>query len=408
MQTENTSDSQNFLHKDFLRKNDLELQALIDGIDHGIALINASFRVRYLNQMMSSLFQRENSSLPSRNCYQVLYNFQEPCSFCPFKKDNRLLPPSEGSFHVQQDITIYEDKELGEKKVFFHNLHTIVDYKNRLYIIEVLKDITQDKRQSEERLRYQKLAALGTVIQSVAHELQNPLTGINFMLQKMLVSEEDLEKKSNLLMMQKDLQRASFIVTDLHNVHRHETYFLEPLVLQKSIRTAYQDSIRNRGIAHKMYYNWECEETVTIMGNERQLHQVFVNLFVNALDAFSELGVQEKDRAALWVVVRKETDSSFKKNKSVLKVQIIDNGGGISEQTLARIFDPYFTTKKENNLSMGLGLHLVNRIMEEHAGKIEADSNGILTRFSLLFPFEDVQTNTKRYSGHLYERLKEI
>lgn len=381
----------------------LELQAVINSFEYGIAIFDESLFVKSLNLSMLAMAEQNHSAfLIDKKCYQVIYGFDEPCQFCPLKNKNGKLDINflqEPSFSKEQEIVLYQKNELVGKKTFFHNVYLGMS-KESSFIVEILKDITQEKKLEEENLRNEKLVALGTIVQTVAHELQNPLTGMRFTLQSLLQSEVAEDTKKKLLLLEKDLNLVSSIVTDIQGVHRSETYYLEPLVAKSIVTDSYQQIIRSNTTSHKLLFNWECDKNLQILGNERRLQQIFTNLFSNALEAFQNLDEKDKKRASLWIIGR--VDEEAEKNKLI--IQVIDNGGGIGSGELRRVFDPYFTTKKLK-LKMGLGLYFVNRTVEEHGGKIEVDSKGIFTRFLLKFPLQENDID-RRYSGSLYDRFE--
>jgi signal transduction histidine kinase len=113
------------------------------------------------------------------------------------------------------------------------------------------------------------------------------------------------------------------------------------------------------------------EEPVVVMGVEHKLQQVFLNLFLNAKDAMPKGG---------WLSVRTVVEPER------VMVELADTGGGIPSEHLARIYDPFFTTKTMNQ-GTGLGLSITYGIVREHDGTIECDSTvGQGTRFVLSFP----------------------
>lgn len=384
-------------------QKNFELQAIIDGFEDGIAVIDKNSKIRRLNLSMLAFSEKNNFPLLiDKKCHNALYGFADICHFCPLKENSSHFSTLEQEdFNHTQEIVLYQKDTLVGKKVFFHHLYVIRSREDQYYIIEVIRDITARKKQEEENLRNEKLVALGTIVQTVAHELQNPLTGMSFLLQKMLREETSQDKRKSLELLQKDLNIASSIVTDIHNVHRHKTYYLEPLQIRSIVQESYEKVLRIKPIKHKLSFDWECNEEIEILGNERRLQQAFTNLFSNALDAFDFLPNEEKNRASLWIIARTTHEILQKEQCLVLTIQVIDNGGGIRESEIRRVFDPYFTTKKLK-LRMGLGLYVVNRIVEEHAGKIEVDSKGIFTRFLLKFPLEQ---EGRKYSGALHDGL---
>jgi two-component system, NtrC family, sensor kinase len=236
----------------------------------------------------------------------------------------------------------------------------------------IFDDVT-DRDELERRLvQADKLSSIGLLAAGVAHEVNTPLAVISTysqMLAKQVVGDE---QKSKLLdKISKQTFRASEIVNSLLNFSRTSpTEFVE-LDLNRVLRetlSLIEHQLEKSGISVRAVYS---EKLPKIRGNSGKLQQVFLNLFLNARDAMHNGGT---------LAVRSWGEAGF------AHVEVADTGQGIDPEHLARIYDPFFTTKAAKK-GTGLGLSVTYGIMQEHNGIIEVDSEpGTGTRFRLEFP----------------------
>ena len=244
----------------------------------------------------------------------------------------------------------------------------------RLGALMVLTDITAVKRLEAQIRRSDRLASLGTLSAGMAHEIKNPLVSIKTFAQLLPERYQDSDFRetfSNLI--GHEIDRIDSLVNQLLRFARPAKPVLKPMhvheVLEKSLMLVghrlYQKEI-------KLTRSWDAEVD-TIRADADQLEQVFLNFFLNAMDAMQhggELSVGTQIRSIEnWVgnIGTMNTDDLHE----VLCITIKDNGEGISEEHVAHVFDPFFTTK---DYGTGLGLSVVHGIIQEHGGQIEVES----------------------------------
>ncbi|CAN5313087.1 hypothetical protein BH20VER2_BH20VER2_13510 [soil metagenome] len=256
----------------------------------------------------------------------------------------------------------------------------------RLGALMVLTDITALKRLEAQIRRSDRLASLGTLSAGMAHEIKNPLVSIKTFAQLLPERYQDSDFRetfSNLI--GHEIDRIDSLVNQLLRFARPTKPLLKPMhvheVLEKSLMLVghrlYQKEI-------KLSRSWQAEVD-TIRADADQLEQVFLNFFLNAMDAMNqggELTVGTEIRSAdQWVGGVPELNGDA---HEVLRVTVRDNGEGIRSEDLAHVFDPFFTTK---HYGTGLGLSVVHGIIEEHGGQIEVESELAKgTSFHILLP----------------------
>jgi len=243
------------------------------------------------------------------------------------------------------------------------------------YVV-VLSDITEERITMEERIESERINSIVRLAAGVAHELGNPLNSLTIHLQLMerkLGQVEDPDAAGSitesLRVCQNEVKRLDGIITHFLDAVRPkepDMHELDLVGLLEEVLQVQQAELRDRRIE----VNVEVDQTIPrISGDHDQIKQVFFNLIKNANDAMAPDGV-------LTARFTADDDHVF--------VQFNDTGAGIAEEDLARIFQPYHTTKKEGH---GLGMMIVQRIMRDHGGQIGVESReGEGTKITLQFP----------------------
>ncbi|MCU1291196.1 MAG: sensor signal transduction histidine kinase [Bryobacterales bacterium] len=236
----------------------------------------------------------------------------------------------------------------------------------------IFDDIT-DRDELERRLvQADKLSSIGLLAAGVAHEVNTPLAVISTYAQMLAKQMTGDDHKSKLLeKIAKQTFRASEIVNSLLNFSRTSTTEFVDLDLNRVIRETVglvEHQFDKAGVSTQVTFG---DDLPAVRGNAGKLQQVFLNLFINARDAMVAGGT---------LMIRTSVENSF------AHVEIADTGQGIQPEHLARIYDPFFTTKGAKK-GTGLGLSITYGIVQEHKGTIEVDSSvGEGTRFRLDFP----------------------
>jgi two-component system NtrC family sensor kinase len=234
---------------------------------------------------------------------------------------------------------------------------------------------SQTRMVQERLLQSEKMSSVGQLVSGVAHELNNPLTGIMGFAQLLLLRKDiDEAAHKQIETIYAEADRASKIVSNLLTFARRRKPQKEPSDINTLIERVLElrnYDLRVRNIDVQMDLEPELPQT---MADANQLQQVFLNIVINAEQAMrTDVG-----EGVLRIATR--TDG-----QSVL-VSFRDSGPGMSAETVRRIFDPFFTTKDAGE-GTGLGLTISYGIIEEHGGRIWADSErGKGTTFHIELP----------------------
>ena len=240
--------------------------------------------------------------------------------------------------------------------------------------IVIIEDITERSHMEEQLRISEKMASLGLLAAGVAHEVNTPLTGISSYTQMLLENADPADPRTPLLeKIEKQTFRAARIVNGLLNLSRPNTadatertvVDLNEVIADVLSLLEHQfekGSIKVRRGLHA--------GPVTVIGYEFKLQQVFLNLFLNARDAMPSGG---------WLTIATRVD------RGEVVAEVADTGNGIAAEHLARIYDPFFTTKPMGQ-GTGLGLSITYGIVREHEATIQCESTpGKGTRFELRF-----------------------
>jgi signal transduction histidine kinase len=247
------------------------------------------------------------------------------------------------------------------------------------------KDLTQVEQMEErERLR-DRLASLGEMAANIAHELRNPLAGIEVMAGLLRRQVPDSPDAQSLLAdILSEAKLANSIVVEMLEFVRPIRLQVEQIdiaqVLHQSVMNA-ESKVPRRGTAVALEMT---DALPPIDGDGSQLCQVFSNLLTNAFEALNGTG-----RVVVRVNVELRADAAepavdAPEPQPVIIVDVIDDGPGVPAELSDRIFNPFFTTKTTGS---GLGLPIVRRIVDAHDGRIDLTSEaGGGTRFRVTLP----------------------
>ncbi|HEY7285973.1 MAG TPA: ATP-binding protein [Vicinamibacterales bacterium] len=240
--------------------------------------------------------------------------------------------------------------------------------------ILLLEDITDRVRLEEQLQISEKMASIGLLAAGVAHEVNTPLTGISSFTQMLLDGADPGDPKTALLeKIERQTFRAAKIVNGLLNLSRPGTASSERIDVDlNAVITDVFSLLEHQFEVGRIKVRKELSPVpALVLGSEHQLQQVFLNLFLNARDAMPRGG---------WLSVATRVDGTL------VIAEIADTGSGIPSDQLARIYDPFFTTKSIGR-GTGLGLSITYGIVREHDGTIHCDSAvGKGTRFTLTLP----------------------
>ncbi|HEX5581442.1 MAG TPA: ATP-binding protein, partial [Gemmatimonadaceae bacterium] len=240
-----------------------------------------------------------------------------------------------------------------------------------------VRNLSEERRVAEQLRQHERLAALGSLVAGVAHELNNPLTGISAFSQLLLEEGLDEEQTEAVRLIKREADRAVGVIRDLLLFSRKAGGALSEVdvnaVLQLAVRLRTY-TLRAERIQVELDLD---ESSPRSMGDEHRMQQVFLNLIVNAEHAMAG---RDERRLTLRTHV----------TGAHLVVEVSDTGSGMSAETLAHVFEPFFTTKPAGS-GTGLGLSVSYGIVQALGGAIAVDSTpGVGTTFRITLPLARV------------------
>ncbi|RJQ42093.1 MAG: HAMP domain-containing protein [Nitrospiraceae bacterium] len=270
---------------------------------------------------------------------------------------------SHGDLEVETQYVELKDRrdEIGELQKSF------------LWMLQRLREADREHKKTVEVLsQTEKMVAIGRLAAGVAHEINNPLSGMTLCFKNLMEADADNLTREKLVMAINDgLQKIKNIVGHLLDFSRmtvteKTSVNLNNLINRLLVLLNYPASKKNIEIINDL-----SEDISEILIDENKMSQVFMNIMINAVQAMDDGG---------RLTIRTKADDGF------CVVSIEDTGGGIAPDIMSHIFDPFFTTKGIGE-GTGLGLSVSKGIVEQHGGMIEVDSEiGAGTTFRIKLP----------------------
>ena len=367
-----------------LIKNETMLQALFESAPDAVLVIDQQGRIVRANGQAVSMF-----GYPLPELLEQKISLLIPEHFHSWGQQHNLLATDPrvhdlslvnelwGKHKDGQSIPV--DIKLGPVQTDegLLVLATIRDITYRKQAEALLHSKDEEVRETSRQLwQAAKLATMGELAASIAHELNNPLASISLRVEGLLEDQvPNSPAHRDLLVIEQEVDRMASLVGNLLQFSRvgtNQISTVDVLVEIDSTLELVKHHLRKNGVEIVREYlaNLPC-----IYADRLKLRQLFLNLIVNASDAMSQGGT-----LTIRAEVEKPDDQP---EKMVLFFR--DTGGGISPEHMARVMEPFFTTKPEGK-GTGLGLPMCRRVVQEHHGKIELQSEagkGTLVRVEL-------------------------
>jgi PAS domain S-box-containing protein len=232
--------------------------------------------------------------------------------------------------------------------------------------IVIFRDLTNIYKIQEEILRMDRLVSLGKLSSGIAHELRNPLAGIKTTSQALSeeMSEDD-PRREYLARITKEIDRLNDLLKTFFSFAKPQKLNLVPCHIKDIINEIIPfliKEIADKGIRFEEDYHPQLPK---IKVDKNQMHQVFLNLFLNSIQAMSEGGELKIE------VTPQNSGPGEGPKQNFIKAVVSDTGRGIPPHLIHKIFDPFFTTKPRG---IGLGLSIAYQIINKHGGSISVDS----------------------------------
>jgi Signal transduction histidine kinase regulating C4-dicarboxylate transport system len=328
-------------------------------------LISLDYRIFWANLQARKEYEQAGILYEGKPCYELLHHPVSPCRDCPLstiginRKWVSLLhdhPAPDGQLRVSQINFLPVFSESGECE----------------FVIHLERDITDEKRIQDQLIQAEKLAGISLLASGVAHEINNPLSGILGLAEILQRTDDPILRDQYLKEIVVYSNRVADIVKDLSIYPRiFRSDALSSVNLNQALQDALRLVLRAVRFEDQMKVIEDLKEMETIQAVVEEILQIFVNLISNAVEAMEGKGI-------LRLTSRTTTRG--------LEVIIQDTGPGIPKEDRKKIFDPFFTTKSPGR-GTGLGLNVVHRLITKYHGSIEVESQeGRGATFRVIFP----------------------
>jgi PAS domain S-box-containing protein len=345
-----------------LRANERKYRSIFELSKDSVFIADKALLFRDFNAATQDLLGYAREEMQQLSIYDVIAEDVD-------KKLLEKLLYEEGDVN---DLELEVQTKIGEKKICIFSLTAPLDATGHIYYQGLMHDITNLRRAEKANLMVEKLGATGRLVRTLAHEVRNPLNNINMSVEQLIGTEAENDENALYLdIIQRNSKRIGDLITELLDTSRPSELTFErstlQLIMDDSIGDALDRITLQRINMQIKYYNEPC----FIMANKEKLKIAFLNIIINAVEAMPNDGTGELDI---------EIDSSG--NMHTVKVK--DNGCGIPEEHISRLFEPYFTSKRNG---MGLGLAATLNILQSHKAQVDVTSvvnSG--TTFLISFP----------------------
>ena len=237
----------------------------------------------------------------------------------------------------------------------------------------LVEDRTETKLLEAQMRTQEKLAAVGQLAAGIAHEIRNPLASISGSLQMMLGDAHVRDEQEQRLMkiVLREIDRLNDLINEFMDYVRPTPMLTEKVDVNSLLREILELAKFNPNLPKNVVQEAKLESGASVIGNAQKLKQAFLNIIVNAFQA-----IEKSEHPRVEILTKDE------ENKVIVVIK--DNGVGIAEENLGRIFEPFHTTKAKGT---GLGLAITYKILEAHRARVFVDSQlGEGTQFLIELP----------------------
>ena len=255
-----------------------------------------------------------------------------------------------------QDLYMYYRLHKNGTNLPTENKVKLIIYQGKSAVAGICRDITE-RMEMEKRMREsESLVHIGQLTTSLAHEIRNPLSSVKMNIQILLKNVAfNGNDKRRMEIMSTEISRLEKILAEMLDFAKPLRLYLEPTSINDVIDSCLDImdvKMKEKDILVKKKYSKRIPQ---VMLDRDKLEQAIINVLLNSVEALSSGG-------EIGILTRKETS-----NGSSIRVEITDNGPGITEEDLLYVFDPFFSNKKKGT---GLGLSNAKKIIEAHGGKV--------------------------------------
>ncbi len=345
-----------------LKSNERKYRTIFEKSKDVVFVADYSLNFKDVNEAIQTLLGYDKQEVMNTNL----------CDLVDQAQHKKFLQTSIQNRHDVNDWEVILNTKSGEKKycILTITLEASDSDDDNAYLQGIIHDITNLKKEEKATLQGEKLAAAGRLVRTIAHEVRNPLNNITLSVEQMQqdIKDESLQLYMNII--RRNGKRINDLISELLNTSRPSENTLEKQALQTILDDVIAASIDRMTLKRiKLQLSYPNEEQ-EIMADREKLKLALLNVVINAVESMEEHVGQ--------------LSISVQNNNNHVHLVISDNGCGISEENISRLFEPYFTQKRNG---VGLGLTFTLNILQAHKANIEVSSEpGKGTTFTIRFP----------------------
>ena len=323
-----------------------EWETTFDAASEGIVMVSKDHHITRMNNTAAAMLGGRVEDLVGRSCHEVVHNTDCIPDTCLMRQTLTTSATSRGEQENEDGSTLelIVDAVYDEQGEFVGSVH-------------FMRDITEAKKLRQQLIQSEKMVAVGQLVAGVAHEINNPLTGVMGYAQLLQTRDIDEQARQDAESINREAERASRIVRHLLSFAREH----QPERKSVDINAVLRESMELK--AYELKVNNVLMEADLDPGlpltttDPHQLQQVFLNLISNAEQAM----LDDSSSGVLKIVTRFADDK--------IRIAFTDNGPGVPEEFRDRVFEPFFTTKDVGK-GTGLGLSICYGVVEDNNGHI--------------------------------------
>lgn len=349
--------------EDALRLAAQEWRTTFDSISDMVSIHDKNYKIIRANKSFAAMVKMKPQDVIGKTCYELIHGTNEPPAFCPYiqtleTKESKYAEYFETKLGIPLDVLI----------------SPIFDEKGEITgAVHILRDNTLRKKLEKN----QRLSELGKLVADMAHEVNNPLMVVSGRAQLSLLDETiNGEVKENLTIIFGECNKAKEIIQRLLKFSRPSKGMRKETDINQSIGSLVELIEHQFQLTNVEVKKSFAENLPLLTIDEKQIQEVIINLLNNAREAMPEGGTID-------ITTLQESD--------FVKIDIRDSGQGMDDETLSKMFEPFYTTKEKGT---GLGLPVCYGIIKAHGGELKfASQSEKGTTATILLPIKGGETN---------------
>lgn len=360
-----------------LQKSEENYRSMMEAMKDPVHICSQDFRITYINPVG---IERIGFDPTGKHCYKAIHGRSEKCPWCVIEKVLR------GEY-----VDDYEIVSPLDKHIYLVSSAPIFYSDGTFAKMAVYTDITENKSLQDQVIRSERLAATGQLAASIAHEINSPLQAVTLLLDTLKnkhMGNNDLRENFELLQgVYNDIRDIVKNLLDLNRPGKERKQDVNiNTVIEKTLAL-----LRSYLLRSKVNVNLDLSSRVpNILASPQQLSHIFLNLINNAIEAMVSESSPNKGNEI-------DIKSTLRDGNIIIKV--FDNGPGLSDKDFHHIFDPFYTTKKQ--MGLGVGLSICHDILSDHGGEIQAENGpeggAVFTiMLPLISPLDNEEKNNEK------------